>query len=113
MTAKGSTIRVTGGSHEAREAFRERLRWLLVRDPDAPAYDEAHAAEALEYRLEGGAGIPFPSLVEASRSFGMLRVEVEYPAAGRARAGRARAGRVVLQSGMIAEKVDLSEEQKA
>ena len=108
MQAKGSIIRVTGAGREVLEAFRERLRWRLVRDPDAPAYDEAHAAGALEYRLDAGAGIPFPSLVEASREFGMLRVEVEYPAAG-----RAQAGRVVLQSGLIVEKLDFTEEQKA
>ena len=108
MAETGSTIRVTGGSREAREAFRERLRWLLVRDPDAPAYDEAHSGSALEYRLAAGAGLPFPSLVEASREFGFLRVAAEWPATG-----RAKAGRVAFEGGVIVEKVDLPPEPSA
>jgi len=105
MPAATASVRVTGGSGAQREAFRERVRWLLVRDADAPRYEEQHEPEALVYRFEVEAGIPFPALVEASREFGELLVAAEWP-----RHGRARAGRVVFSAGLVVEKVDLEAE---
>jgi hypothetical protein len=101
--AEGSaTVRVTGGSGAQREGFRERVRWLLVRDGDAPGYAEDHTAEHLEYRFAIEAGIPFPTFVEASQAFPGMRVEAQWPPHG-----RSRAGRVVFESGMVIEKVEL------
>jgi hypothetical protein len=97
-----ASVRVTGGDSAQREAFRERVRWLLVRDMGAPDFEERHDAEALEYRFAVGSGIPFPAFVEASRAFGALRVEAHWP-----QHGRSGAGRVVFGSGLIVEKVDL------
>ena len=95
-----ANVRVTGGERAHREAFRERVRWLLVRDPDAPAYEDRHDGDTLDYAFAAG-GIPFPAFVDASRAFGALRVEAEYPANG-----PHAAGRVVFQGGMVVEKVD-------
>ena len=96
-----ASVRVTGGEHAQREAFRERVRWLLVRDPDAPAYEDGHDGDAVTYAFDAG-GIPFPAFVDASRAFGALRIEAAYPASG-----QSPAGRVVFQGGMVVEKVDL------
>ena len=96
-----ASVRVTGGDHAQREAFRERVRWLLVRDPDAPPYEDGHDGEAVTYAF-GAGSIPFPAFVDASRAFGALRVQAEYPASG-----PSPAGRVVFQGGMVVEKVDL------
>ena len=96
-----ASVRVTGGEHAQPEAFRERVRWLLVRDPDAPAYEDRHEGDVLEYVFAAGA-IPFPAFVDASRAFGALRIEAEYPASG-----QSPAGRVAFQGGMVVEKVDL------
>ncbi|TMG75676.1 MAG: hypothetical protein E6H77_09740 [Betaproteobacteria bacterium] len=60
-------VRVTGAGRLA--DFRERLRWLLVRDPDAEDYSEHHAEGQLEYRFTPKKGIPFPALAEASGDF--------------------------------------------
>src|SRR6188508_1831836 len=46
--------------------FRARLRWLLVRDPDAEDYTEHHVPGVLEYRFEPKKGLPFPELTTAS-----------------------------------------------
>lgn len=84
-----AVIRVTGGSAAQLEDFRERVRWLLVRDEDAPEYEENHAAERLEYRFDITRGIPFPAFVTVSQHFIGVRVEAEWPLHGRAPAGRA------------------------
>ncbi len=42
-------MRITGAGRLA--DFRERLRWLMVRDEDAEEYSEHHAAGVLEYRF--------------------------------------------------------------
>ena len=43
-----AVVRITGAGRLA--DFRERLRWLLVRDPDAEDFTEHHTAGVLEYR---------------------------------------------------------------
>ena len=59
-----AVVRITGAGRLA--DFRERLRWLLVRDPDAEDYTEHHQADALEYRFMPKKGIPFPAFAQAS-----------------------------------------------
>jgi hypothetical protein len=87
-------VRVTGAVGRF-EDFRERVRWLMVRDADAEDYTEHHRPGALEYRFELERGIPFPAFVEATRAFEELRVEVEWDHDG-ARGGAAiEAGRLV------------------
>jgi hypothetical protein len=90
-----ATIRVTGVGRLA--DFRERLRVLMVRDIDAEPYTEHHTEEALEYRFEPKAGLPFPAFVEASGDFPELRVEAEW------RHDRVR-GRVVIEAGKLVER---------
>jgi len=92
----GATVRVTG-SFGRLEDFRERVRWLLVRDPDCDPYTEHHAGGVLEYRFEIVNGIPFPSLVEASAEFPEMRIEVQW------RRG-ADSGGAAIQNGRMVEK---------
>jgi hypothetical protein len=87
-------VRVTGEAGRFEE-FRERVRYLMVRDMDAEDYTEHHRPGELEYRFEIARGIPFPAFVEATRAFEELRVEVEWDKDG-ARGGAAiEAGRLV------------------
>jgi len=53
--------------------FRERLRWLLVRDPGAEDYTEHHEAGTLEYRFTGRRREPFRFSPKVER-FPELRV---------------------------------------
>jgi hypothetical protein len=94
----GSTavVRVTG-SYGRFEDFRERIRALLVRDPDCDPYTEHHAAGALEYRFELVKGIPFPTFVTASTEFPELRVEVQWSRDG-------ADGGAAIESGKLVEK---------
>jgi hypothetical protein len=96
--AGGSTavVRVTG-SYGRFEDFRERVRWLLVRDPDCDPYTEHHAAGLLEYRFELVNGIPFPSFVSASAEFPELRVEVQWNKDG-------ASGGAAIESGKLVDK---------
>jgi hypothetical protein len=71
-----AVVRVSGAGRLA--DFRERLRWLLVRDPEAEDYTEHHAEGLLEYRFAPRRGIPFPAFAEASQNFPELRVEAEW-----------------------------------
>jgi hypothetical protein len=71
-----AVVRITGAGRLA--DFRERLRWLMVRDPDAEDFTEHHAAGRLEYRFAPKKGIPFPALAEASGDLPELRVEAEW-----------------------------------
>jgi hypothetical protein len=87
-------VRVTGAGRIA--DFRERLRWLLVRDPDAEDYSEHHEEGRLEYRFAPKKGIPFPSLTEASGEFPELRVEAEWDHDG-------VRGRAVIEAGRVVE----------
>ena len=89
-------MRVTGAAGRFEE-FRERVRWLLVRDPDVDPYTEHHGAGALEYRFELLKGIPFPAFVAASAEFPELRVEAEWTKGG-SRGGAA------IECGKLVEK---------
>ncbi len=71
-----AVVRITGVGRLA--DFRERLRWLMVRDMDAEDYTEHHAEGVLEYRFEPKLGIPFPVFVQASADFPELRVEARW-----------------------------------
>ena len=85
-------VRVTGAGRLA--DFRERLRWLLVRDPDAEDYSEHHGEGRLEYRFTPRKGLPFPALAEASGEFPELRVEAEWNHDG-------VRGRAVIENGRV------------
>jgi hypothetical protein len=91
-----AVVRVTGAGRLA--DFRERLRWLLVRDPDAEDYTEHHDAGRLEYRFEPKKGIPFPALTEASAEFPELRVEAQWDHDGVRGGAVIESGRVVDES---------------
>lgn len=85
-------VRITGAGRLA--DFRERLRWLLVRDPDAEDYTEHHDDGGLEYRFTPKKGIPFPALTEASGDFPELRVEAQWDHDG-------VRGRAVIENGQV------------
>ena len=91
-----AVVRVTGSAGRFEE-FRERVRRLLVRDPDTDPYTEHHDANLLEYRFEVVKGIPFPSFVEASAEFPELRVEAEWDNHG-------SKGGAAIESGRLVEK---------
>lgn len=90
-----AVVRVIGEAGRF-EDFRERVRWLMVRDIDgAEDYTEHHRPGELEYRFRISKGIPFPAFVEATRAFEELRVVVEWDKDG-ARGGAAiEAGKMV------------------
>jgi hypothetical protein len=93
-----AVVRVTGVGRLAE--FRERLRYLMVRDLDAEDYSEHHGAEQLEYRFEPKKGLPFPAFAEASADFPELRVEAEWDHDG-------QRGRAVIEGGRLVEKTRL------
>jgi hypothetical protein len=86
-------VRVSGAGRLA--DFRERLRWLMVRDRDAEDYTEHHEGGALEYRFTPRRGIPFPAFVEASGEFPELRIEARWEHDGVRGSAVIEAGRVV------------------
>jgi len=88
-------VRITGAGRLA--DFRERLRWLMVRDVDAEDYTEHHADGVLEYRFEPRNGIPFPAFAAASGDFPELRVEAEWEHDG-------VRGRAVLENGRVVQE---------
>ena len=90
-----AVVRVTGPGRL--EDFRERVRWLMVRDIDAEDYTEHHAEGLLEYRFEPKLGIPFPAFVTASGDFPELRVEAEWQHGG-------VRGRAVIENGRLVER---------
>ena len=90
-----AVVRVTGAGRLA--DFRERLRWLLVRDPDAEDYTEHHEAAALEYRFAPTKGIPFPAFTQASVDFPELRVEAQWDRNG-------VRGRAVIENGQVVDE---------
>jgi hypothetical protein len=90
-----AVVRITGAGRLA--DFRERLRWLLVRDPQAEDYTEHLEGAVLEYRFTPKKGIPFPALTEASEDFPELRVEAEWDHDG-------VRGRAVIENGRLVEE---------
>lgn len=94
-----AVVRVTGTGRLGE--FGERVRWLMVRDPDAPRtdYTEHHVDGVLEYRFETREGIPFPAFVSASAEFPELRVEAEWENAAQGVRGQA-----VIENGRLAEQ---------
>ena len=87
-------VRVTGDGGRFEE-FRERVRWLLVRDPDTEPYTEHHAGALLEYRFELVKGLPFPTFVAASAEFPELRIETEWDKDGAKGGAAFECGRLV------------------
>ena len=85
-------MRISGAGRLA--DFRERLRWLMVRDADAEDYTEHHREGCLEYRFTPKQGIPFPAFTEASGEFPELRVEAEWDHDG-------VRGRAVIENGRV------------
>ncbi len=90
-----ATVRVSGAGRIA--DFRERLRWLMVRDPDAEEYTEHQEGGVLEYRFSPKKGIPFPAFAEASGEYPELRVEAHWEHDG-------VRGRAVIESGRVVEE---------
>jgi hypothetical protein len=88
-------VRVSGAGRLA--DFRERLRWLMVRDPDAEDYTEHHEGGALEYRFTPRRGIPFPAFAEASEEFPELRIEAHWEHDG-------VRGRAIIEAGRIVKE---------
>jgi hypothetical protein len=89
-----AVVRVSGAGRL--EDFRERVRWLMVRDEDAEDYTEHHADGVLEYRFEPRRGIPFPAFTTASADFPELRVEAQWQRDG-------ERGRAVIENGRLVE----------
>ena len=96
MASSTAIVRVTGNVGRF-EDFRERVRWLLVRDPDVDPYTEHHATDRLEYRFELHKGLPFPTFIAASSEFPELRVEAEWDRNG-------ERGVVAIESGRPVDK---------
>jgi hypothetical protein len=90
-----AVVRITGAGRL--QDFRERLRWLMVRDEDAEDYTEHHGGGTLEYRFRPRRGIPFPAFTAASADFPELRVEAEWERDG-------ERGRAVIENGRLVEQ---------
>jgi len=90
-------VRITGAGRL--DDFRERLRWLMVRDEDAEEYTEHRAGGTLEYRFQPRRGIPFPAFAAASVDFPELRVEAEWERDG-------VRGRAVIENGQVVEQAN-------
>jgi hypothetical protein len=90
-----AVVRVTGAGRLA--DFRERLRWLMVRDEDAEEYSEHHAGGVLEYRFTPRKGIPFPAFTAASADFPELQVEAEWEHDG-------VRGRALIENGRLVQQ---------
>jgi hypothetical protein len=89
-----AVVRISGAGRLA--DFRERLRWLMVRDEEAEDYTEHHAEGLLEYRFTPKKGIPFPAFAEASGEFPELRVEASWEHDG-------VRGRAVIENGRVVQ----------
>jgi len=90
-----AVVRITGAGRL--DDFRERLRWLMVRDDEAEDYTEHHGEGLLEYRFRPRRGIPFPAFTAASGDFPELRVEAEWERDG-------VRGRAVIENGRLVEQ---------
>jgi hypothetical protein len=92
-----AVVRISGAGRLA--DFREHLRQLMVRDPDAEDYSEHHGEGFLEYRFEPKRGIPFPAFTETSGAFPELRVEAQWQ-------HDAKRGRAVIENGRLVEQTE-------
>jgi hypothetical protein len=90
-----AVVRISGAGRLA--DFRERLRWLMVRDAQAEDYTEHHGEGHLEYRFQPRRGIPFPAFTLASAEFPELRVEAEWQHDG-------VLGRALIENGRLVEQ---------
>jgi len=90
-----AVVRISGAGRLA--DFREHLRQLMVRDPDAEDYSEHHGEGFLEYRFAPRRGIPFPAFTQASGEFPELTVEASWER------GSVR-GRAVIENGRLVEQ---------
>lgn len=90
-----AVVRISGAGRL--RDFREHLRQLMVRDPEAEDYSEHHGEGFLEYRFEPKRGIPFPAFTEASGEFPELRVEATWEHGG-------KRGRAVIENGRLVEQ---------
>lgn len=93
-----ATLRVSGLGARLAD-FRERVRYLMVREIDAERYSEHHAAGGLEYRFDLERGIPFPAFASASAEFPEVRVEAEW-----VNPGLGLRGRAVIENGRLSEQ---------
>ena len=93
-----ATLRVSGLGARLAD-FRERVRYLMVREIDAERYTEHHVAGQLEYRFEIERGIPFPAFAVASAEFPEVRVDAQWV---NARVGLC--GRAVIENGRLQEQ---------
>ncbi len=92
-----AVVRISGAGRLA--DFREHLRQLMVRDPDAEDYSEHHGEGFLEYRFAPRRGIPFPAFTETSSEYPELRVEAEWQ-------HDATRGRAVIENGKLVEQTE-------
>jgi hypothetical protein len=90
-----AVVRISGAGRL--DDFREHLRQLMVRDPDAESYTEHHVPGTLEYRFEPRRGIPFPAFTATSAQFPELRVDAEWHRDG-------LRGRAVIENGQLTEQ---------
>jgi hypothetical protein len=90
-----AVVRVSGAGRL--EEFRERLRWLMVRDEEAEEYSEHHAEGVLEYRFTPRKGIPFPAFTAASIDFPELQVEAQWEHDG-------VRGRALIENGRLVQQ---------
>ena len=90
-----AVVRISGAGRLA--DFRERLRWLMVRDAEAEPYTEHHGDGLLEYRFQPKKGVPFPAFAEASGAFPELRVEARWEHDGVHGSAVIENGRVVME----------------
>jgi hypothetical protein len=106
-----ATVRVSGAGRL--EEFRERLRWLMVRDEDAEEYSEHRAEGLLEYRFTPRKGIPFPAFAAASADFPELQVEAEWEHDGVRGRALIENGRLVQQPSQLASgmQIDVAVEE--
>jgi hypothetical protein len=93
-----AVVRISGAGRIA--DFRERLRWLMVRDAEAEDYTEHHVDGVLEYRFQPRKGIPFPMFTEASSEFPELRVEASWEHDG-------VRGRAIIENGRVVQDEEL------
>ena len=96
-------VRITGAGRL--DDFRERLRWLMVRDEDAEQYSEHHAEGVLEYRFAPRKGIPFPAFTAASADFPELQVEAEWEHHGVRGRALIENGRLVQQAPQLSSRM--------